>query len=67
MKKYVTAAHRPRLDGDYYEANASDFLARTVHEQEQEARDTGLLDAHGVRIYSFEEKPIGFIHHGESL
>lgn len=32
-----------------------------VHEADAEPRDTGLLDAHGVRIFALlERQPIGF-------
>lgn len=44
--------------------DAENYLARTVHEQEPERRDTGLLDAAGVKLWRVEEKrPIGFVRY----
>jgi hypothetical protein len=51
--KYITRA--------YHEWNDGDHLTCTVHEAEQEPIDTGLLDAHGTKIFRIPSKnPVGF-------
>jgi len=48
---------------EWYEARATDYLARTVHEAEAEKPSkTGLLDASGTPLYRVEVMDqIGFI------
>lgn len=50
--------------GWWEEADAKQYLARTIHEEERTARSTGLLDANGVKLYAVNEtQPIGFVIH----
>lgn len=59
MKRYVSVS--PRAE-HWSEVKGSDYLARTVIEPEQGARETGLLDAQGNKLVSIERMdPIGFI------
>ncbi len=39
----------------WWHADGKESLARTVHEQEPERKDTGLLDANGVKLWRIEE------------
>lgn len=51
----------------WWEADAKNSLARTVHEQEPQRVDTGLLNADGVRLYRVADtQPIGFVVHRAS-
>ena len=60
MRRYVAIARPPRAwDSD--EGAMTERPSMTVYEPAPEPRDTGLIDAQGVRIYAFEERePIGF-------
>lgn len=66
-KRYVIASRlRPRL---YSYTDEPVILAgTTVHEQEPEYVETGILDAHGNPIVTIENQMdlIGFIHHTEN-
>jgi hypothetical protein len=57
MKVYVI---KPTADWD--DPNASDYLAKTVLETEQQPRDSGPLDAGGNKLFSLEQRePVGFV------
>ena len=59
--KYVSKRTPPKNNG-WYEADATDSLAKTVFEAEPECVDTGLLDANGCSIYRVSEMdPIGYV------
>lgn len=63
MTRYFTR-HRPPQAAyddnvDYHEENP--VRAISVHEPEQPARDTGLLDAEGRMIYASERVRCGFL------
>lgn len=46
----------------YYEAAATDYLARTVYERDRSPIVTGLYDAAGNELFAVEEvDPIGFV------
>ncbi|RWX72571.1 hypothetical protein [Mesorhizobium sp. M2A.F.Ca.ET.039.01.1.1] len=61
MARYVTANPAAAW---WDEAKASDYLARTVHEDERKPVATGLLDANGAKLFRVEDRqPIGFVHH----
>lgn len=46
----------------WWEADAKNYLARTIHEEERQPRDTGLLDANGVKLYAVDDRRrIGFV------
>jgi hypothetical protein len=58
-REYFT--RRPMAERDWWDANASDSLARVVIETE-EVFDTGVLDENGNKVMAKEKKePIGFI------
>lgn len=60
-RRYVSGI-RIRSDFDEWDADASQSLARTVHEEERQPIRTGLLDHHGNDIYAMDEAdPIGFV------
>lgn len=61
MSRYVAMPNA----GEWWDmARATDYLARTVHEDEPKPVDTGLLDANGVKLYRVEDRqPVGFIRH----
>ncbi len=60
-RRYMTKP-RPRLDSDWYEADAVQSLARTVHEADNSPYPTGLFDASGNELYAVDEmEPIGFV------
>ena len=45
-------------------AKATDYIPRTVHEEEAKPVDTGLLDANGTKLYRVQDKPpVGFVRH----
>ncbi|WP_290497653.1 hypothetical protein [Hyphomonas sp. UBA4494] len=57
MRRYVP---RPRLA--YYEADATDYLARTVYERDTSPMPTGLYDGAGNELFAVEEiDPVGFV------
>ncbi len=59
MRRYCT---KPRANRDDWDANGTDFLARTVYELDPKPIPTGLLDARGNELYAVEEMaPIGFV------
>ena len=60
----MTYRIRPRAYIDHDDGcRYPDFDGITVHEPEDEAQDTGLLDRHGNKIYRTpERRPIGFGH-----
>lgn len=62
-KRYVTIARRPRMDDDWQPyTDATDYLARTVHEPDTSPQPTGLLDAQGNELFAIcEFEPIGFV------
>lgn len=52
----------PQAGRDWWEADGSAYLPRTVHESERKPIDTGLLDVNGVELYRVSEpNPIGFV------
>ncbi|MGI8390529.1 hypothetical protein [Brucella anthropi] len=55
MPRYVSM-RRPKMD--WYEANALDSLAQTIHEPEPV--DTGIIDADGFPIIRMMDQ-IGFV------
>jgi len=57
IRRYVT-----RLADMYSQPDAETYLSREVIEPDPEPRETGLLDAHGNKLYSvLEMPPIGFV------
>lgn len=64
MRKYVTGSETA---SEWFDARATDYLARTVHEQEPQRVKTGLLNADGRPLFRVEESdPIGFVRFGRS-
>lgn len=58
--RYVTQP----ATSNWWEAKATDYLTRTVHEEEAKPIDGGLLDASGAKLYKVQDKqPVGFVRH----
>ena len=59
--RYIALARPPRSD-IYYEGDGGTFIPQLmVYEQSDEPRETGLLDASGVRLYRVRERiKLGF-------
>jgi hypothetical protein len=58
-------AYRTRTRPQAYDYCSDEVFLNgtTVHEPEDDARDTGLLDRHGNAIFHVPERnPIGFVH-----
>lgn len=67
MSKRYFAKPSAHATASYDFIDASDFLARTVHETDSTPYDTGLLDASGTPIMAaYETEPIGFVRFGDS-
>lgn len=49
------------VTAEWWDARGSDYLAKTVIEQEKTPRDTKLLDQYGNKLVAIEEQKIGFI------
>ena len=65
VRHYVTISRRSRSSDDWYEADAADSLARTVHEQESTPQPTGIRDANGNELFAIDERePVGFVRFG---
>lgn len=63
MRRYLT---RSRANDDWYEADASASLARTVHEPDPTPYKIGILDAQGNAIWAEDVmQPIGFVRFGD--
>lgn len=63
MKEYVRI--RPATGREWWEADAKDSLARTVHE-DYELIDTGVIGPDGEKIMARKRiDPIGFVRFGE--
>lgn len=61
MPKYVAGPMMPMGDEDEYLVTWKSSGTATVYEAEAKPVDTGLLNAHGVKLYRVEERnPIGF-------
>ena len=63
MTRYI--AKPATADGDWWDAKATDYLAKTVHVAEDSPRPTGLLDARGNKLFAVDDKPpVGFVRLG---
>lgn len=57
MRRYLTCPAK----AEWYDARATDFVARQVHDRDPSPRRTGLLDAHGNPLFLVDQMdPIGF-------
>ena len=61
--RYVSMPTEPVTAREWWEqADGSQYLARTVHEEDGKPVDTGLLDASGKKLFRVEDRlPIGFV------
>lgn len=55
--KYITA-----LSAWHWSDETAQKTGQTIHEEERKPRDTGLLDASGVKLFAIDVRdPIGFV------